>query len=283
MTSGGWPARQAASRRTVACPAMCQAASPATSSRSGTKMAAASAKPGTAASVTSRAVRVRSSVLPIRAAASLSQPGPGCGEVRCAVTSDPLPGPASGSQWMATGPPPAAAMASVPVQGRPASTSASARPASSRSPGLASTSRRSRPVTVPAARPNSSAAAAGQQATRPRESRVNAARPAGSAPCVPDATGSSSPAIGNSTGARTSLDAPSRPGRRPCGGPSAQMAAGHSPPRQREYGQRLPVPSDIVQSNVSHYWRRNRPRAGGPVTRRRQRESPGRRIRKGRP
>ena len=37
-------------------------------------------------------------MVPIRAAASLSQPLPGRGEARCAVTSAPLPGPASGSQ-----------------------------------------------------------------------------------------------------------------------------------------------------------------------------------------
>jgi hypothetical protein len=73
VTSGDWPARRAASRRTaVACRAGLQADSPSASSRSGTKMAVASANPGTATSVTSRAVRMRSRVLPIRAAASLS-------------------------------------------------------------------------------------------------------------------------------------------------------------------------------------------------------------------
>ena len=172
-------------------------------------MATAPANPGTAASVTSRAVVARSSVLPIRAAASLSQPGPGRIEARCAVTSAPLPGPASGSQRRATGSPPAPATASVPAQDRPAATSPSAWSASSRSPGPASSaSRTSRPLMTPAGRPNSSAAAAGQQETRPRESRVNAAKPAGPAPGM---AGSRFPAAGNSTGACTSLDPPSRP------------------------------------------------------------------------
>ena len=40
-------------------------------------MVAAAANAGTATSVTSRAVRVRSSVVPIRVAASLSRSGPG--------------------------------------------------------------------------------------------------------------------------------------------------------------------------------------------------------------
>ena len=69
-------------------------------------MAAASANPGTATSTTSDAVWVRSSVLPIRAAASLSQLGPGCGQARRAITSASEPGPASGSHRMANRPSP---------------------------------------------------------------------------------------------------------------------------------------------------------------------------------
>jgi len=110
--------------------------------------------------------------------------------------------PSSGSQRTATGPSPTGKnIARVAVQARPAATSASAAPASSRWPGpVISTSRTSCPVTACAGRPNSRAAAAGQEATRPRESRVNAARAARSGPSCHGRTGLLPPAIGDSTG-----------------------------------------------------------------------------------
>ncbi len=122
VTAAGWPASRVTSRRiTAPCPAWGATGSSAASSRSNTKMAMTSANVGTATSATSRAVRGRSSVVPIRSAASRSQPGLTAGETCCPITSTPAPGPPSGSQRMATGPlPPAKAMLMVAVQTRPA-------------------------------------------------------------------------------------------------------------------------------------------------------------------
>ena len=123
-------------------------------------------------------------MLPIRSAASRSQPGPMLGETCCPMTSTPAPGPPSGSHRMATGPlPPAKAMLTVALQTRPAVTSPSASPASSRWPGpVIRTSHTSCPVTAAAGCPKNRSADTGHELTRPWESRVNAARPARSGP-----------------------------------------------------------------------------------------------------
>lgn len=76
--ASGWPATPAASLRSTAVrPWASGAHSSAASIRSGANTAAASARPPRATLTISRAVWVRSSVLPMRAAASFSRPGPG--------------------------------------------------------------------------------------------------------------------------------------------------------------------------------------------------------------
>ena len=236
-------------RRTTAVgPAWCRPASSAASSRSATKTAAASANAGTETLTTSPAVRGRSSVVPIRSRACRSQSEPTTRVACCAMTSTPEPGPASGSHRMATGPlPPANAMASVEVQTRPARTSASASPASSRWPGpVSSTSRRSRPVTAAAGWPNSRSAVTGQESTRPSGSMVNAARPARSGARRRGSTGRPSPATQDSTS--TCTIPADRPRRRRV----AHFGNGHadSGPRCRGPAHPLPKPCAIVQAEM---------------------------------
>ena len=154
----------------------------------------------------SLAVVLRSSVVPIRAAASLSQPGSGCCAATCAMTSAPGPAPTSGSQRSAIGP---LAKGSVAVHTRPAATSARAWSASWRWPGLVSrTSHTCRPATAPTGCPNTRVAVSDQVATRPAESRVNVARPARLGSRRRGSLGLPSPETcdSDSTGACTNLD-----------------------------------------------------------------------------
>ena len=128
VTAAACPDTLAASRRTTTAPEPVrgEASSSAASRVSHPKTEAASAKPGTATSTSSRAVSVRSSVVPIRAAASLSQVARGPGDARCPITIAPPPRPASGSQRIANRPSPSRPPATVADQIRPAAVSASA-------------------------------------------------------------------------------------------------------------------------------------------------------------
>ena len=205
VTAGDWPASRAASRRTTAAdPARRAASSSAASSGSETKIVAAAANAGTATSVTSRAVRVRSSVVPIRVAASLSRSGPGWAGTAGAgwmITRAP-PGPAgeppgAGSQCMVAGPSARAkARSTVAVHGRSAPASASACASNSRWPGrLSRTSPRCCPVISLAVRPNKRAAVTDQEVTSPAASTVSTAKLAPPAPRRRGGAGSSAPAL----------------------------------------------------------------------------------------
>jgi hypothetical protein len=170
-------------------------------------MPAASAKSGTVRSTASRAVWVRSSVVPIRVAASLSSTWPADRGTRCAIISAPAPGSAIGSQRRATVPPPAKASDRVAVQTRPARAS----PRACRSswpwprPG-SSASHASCPTIARAGQPNRRAAPTVQVATRPCASRVKVASPARSGLRGPGGADSPTPATCGSTGMCTNLD-----------------------------------------------------------------------------
>ena len=68
----------------------------------------------------------------MRASASLSQPGLGCGQALWTITRTVSPGPVIGSQRIANRPSPKEPPATVAVSTRPAAASASACPTSSR-------------------------------------------------------------------------------------------------------------------------------------------------------
>src|SRR5215469_13772523 len=166
-----------------------------------------SANPGTAASATSAAVWARSRLLPIRAAASLSQLGAGCGQARWTITTAPPPSPPSGSQRIANRPSPSRPPATVAVHTRPAATSPSARLTSSRWPGpVISTSHTSCPATAAAGCPNNRVAVTDQEVTLPWGSRVKVARPARSGSRRRGSPGPPSLGICDSIGTCTSLD-----------------------------------------------------------------------------
>jgi len=104
VTAAGWPASRVTSLRiTAPCPAWGETGSSAASSRSNTKMGGDVGERGHGHLGDLTCRRGRSRVVPIRSAASRSQPGPTCGETCCPITSTPAPGPPSGSQRMATG------------------------------------------------------------------------------------------------------------------------------------------------------------------------------------
>ena len=151
---------------------------------------------------------------------------------------------------MANRPSPSLPPATVVVQSRPAATSASACPISSRWPGpVISTSHTSCPTTASSGRPNRCSAVTGQEVTSPRGPTVNAARPARSGSRRRGSPDLPAPANCDSNGICTNLDCefaglPS--------GISGQWPQSFRPAAVR-HGQVLPVRLDIVRTrNVSH-------------------------------